>query len=210
VINGPLQETPIAFAPACDTSSNISMTGFCRDCLADGAPDALRCRQRGSPRIVQARRLCPEAVVIPLNMSKYVTVGRDVRRLMLELTPRVEPLSIGEAFLDLAGTTRLHLKLKTADFKSRARALARADPARSRIFEAGRRLLTRETDGTYFRLIGIAVSQLVEGGNADPPDLIDDKASRAAAAEQALDQLRHKFGRGLVIRGLAFNPDRDG
>ena len=35
-------------------------------------------------------------------------VGREVRALMLELTPLVEPLSIDEAFLDLAGTERLH------------------------------------------------------------------------------------------------------
>jgi DNA polymerase-4 len=37
-----------------------------------------------------------------------VRVGREVRRLMLELTPQVEPLSIDEAFMDLAGTERLH------------------------------------------------------------------------------------------------------
>ncbi|TIP53256.1 MAG: DNA polymerase IV, partial [Mesorhizobium sp.] len=47
-------------------------------------------------------------VVIPPNMEKYVGVGRQVRALMLALTPQVEPLSIDEAFLDLAGTERLH------------------------------------------------------------------------------------------------------
>src|SRR5262249_9785829 len=41
-------------------------------------------------------------------MAKYAAVGREVRQLMLELTPLVEPLSIDEAFLDLAGTERLH------------------------------------------------------------------------------------------------------
>ena len=41
-------------------------------------------------------------------MAKYVAVGRQVRQLMRELTPLVEPLSIDEAFLDLSGTARLH------------------------------------------------------------------------------------------------------
>ena len=35
-------------------------------------------------------------------------VGREVRKLMFELTPQVEPLSIDEAFMDLTGTERLH------------------------------------------------------------------------------------------------------
>jgi DNA polymerase IV len=56
----------------------------------------------------QARRLCPDAVVVPPDMAKYVRVGREVRALMLDLTPLVEPLSIDEAFLDLGGTERLH------------------------------------------------------------------------------------------------------
>jgi DNA polymerase IV len=37
-----------------------------------------------------------------------VRVGREVRKLMFELTPQVEPLSIDEAFMDLTGTERLH------------------------------------------------------------------------------------------------------
>jgi DNA polymerase-4 len=51
---------------------------------------------------------CPDAVVIKPDMAKYVAVGRQVRALMQELTPQVEPLSIDEAFLDLTGTARLH------------------------------------------------------------------------------------------------------
>ena len=56
----------------------------------------------------EARRLCPDAVVVPPDMAKYAAVGREVRALMFKLTPLVEPLSIDEAFLDLAGTERLH------------------------------------------------------------------------------------------------------
>lgn len=63
---------------------------------------------RSAMPMFKARKLCPEAVVIPPNMKKYVGVGREVRRLMLETTPLVEPISIDEAFLDLSGTEKLH------------------------------------------------------------------------------------------------------
>ncbi len=56
----------------------------------------------------KALKACPDAVVLPPNMEKYAKVGREVRAMMLELTPQVEPLSIDEAFMDLAGTERLH------------------------------------------------------------------------------------------------------
>src|SRR6266550_2569032 len=56
----------------------------------------------------KARKLCPHATVIAPDMAKYVRVGREVRQLMFELTPQVEPLSIDEAFMDLTGTERLH------------------------------------------------------------------------------------------------------
>ncbi len=56
----------------------------------------------------EALRLCPHARVVRPNMDKYARVGREVRQLMFALTPQVEPLSIDEAFLDLAGTDRLH------------------------------------------------------------------------------------------------------
>src|ERR1700722_10962813 len=56
----------------------------------------------------QARKLCPHAVIIRPNMAKYAAAAREVRHLMRELTPLVEPLSLDEAYLDLSGTERLH------------------------------------------------------------------------------------------------------
>jgi len=63
---------------------------------------------RSAMPMFEAKRRCPDAVVVKPNMAKYVAVGREVRRRMFELTPLVEPLSIDEAFLDLTGTERLH------------------------------------------------------------------------------------------------------
>ena len=63
---------------------------------------------RSAMPMFQALKLCPKAIVIRPDMEKYARVGRQVRALMFELTPLVEPLSIDEAFLDLSGTERLH------------------------------------------------------------------------------------------------------
>jgi DNA polymerase IV len=58
---------------------------------------------RSAMPMSRARALCPHAVVLPPDMTRYAHVGREIRAQMLELTPLVEPLSIDEAFLDLTG-----------------------------------------------------------------------------------------------------------
>ena len=63
---------------------------------------------RSAMPMFEARRLCPHAVVVRPSMEKYAAVSREVRALMFELTLLVEPISIDEAFMDLAGTERLH------------------------------------------------------------------------------------------------------
>jgi DNA polymerase IV len=63
---------------------------------------------RSAMPMFEARKLCPQANIVRPNMEKYAGVSRQVRKLMLELTPQVEPISIDEAFMDLAGTERLH------------------------------------------------------------------------------------------------------
>lgn len=62
---------------------------------------------RSAMPMFKARKLCPDAVVIRGDMKKYTKAGHEIRQLMRELTPLVEPLSIDEAFLDLSGTSRL-------------------------------------------------------------------------------------------------------
>ena len=63
---------------------------------------------RSAMPMFRALKACPDAVVVKPDMKKYAAVGREVRTMMLELTPLVEPLSIDEAFLDLSGTESLH------------------------------------------------------------------------------------------------------
>lgn len=63
---------------------------------------------RSAMPMFKARKLCPEAVVMKPDMAKYATESRRIRALMADLTPLMEPLSIDEAVLDLAGTEALH------------------------------------------------------------------------------------------------------
>lgn len=63
---------------------------------------------RSAMPMFQALKLCPQAVVVKPRMSVYVDVSRQIRALMEQLTPAIEPLSLDEAFLDLTGTERLH------------------------------------------------------------------------------------------------------
>ena len=59
----------------------------------------------------KALKLCPEAIIIKPNMQKYKIASDKIIKIMREMTPLVEPLSLDEAFLDLSGTTRLHKKI---------------------------------------------------------------------------------------------------
>src|ERR671917_2782245 len=55
----------------------------------------------------QARRLCPEAVVVPPRMSAYSEASKAVFAVFEDTSPVVEGLSIDEAFLDVRGMERI-------------------------------------------------------------------------------------------------------
>jgi DNA polymerase IV len=57
--------------------------------------------------VSRARRLCPQAIVVPPRFSAYVDASRAVYRVFDDTTPLVEGLSIDEAFLDVRGFERL-------------------------------------------------------------------------------------------------------
>ncbi len=55
----------------------------------------------------QARRLCPQAIVVPPRMSAYSAASAAVFEVFADTTPLVEPLSVDEAFLDVSGLARV-------------------------------------------------------------------------------------------------------
>jgi DNA polymerase-4 len=54
----------------------------------------------------RARRLCPDAIVVPPRMSAYSAASKAVFHVFEDATPLVEGLSIDEAFLDVRGMER--------------------------------------------------------------------------------------------------------
>ncbi|MFR4383619.1 MAG: DNA polymerase IV [Phascolarctobacterium sp.] len=58
--------------------------------------------------IVQAKKLCPQGVYVPVRMARYQEVSHKIMQIFSELSPKVEQLSIDEAFLDISGMERLH------------------------------------------------------------------------------------------------------
>src|SRR5215475_3618842 len=65
---------------------------------------------RSAMPMFQARKLCPQAVVLKPRHSYYSQVAWQIRGFMEELTPLVEPLSLDEAYLDLSGTEKMQAR----------------------------------------------------------------------------------------------------
>jgi len=157
---------------------------------------------------VDTRRVSPDREA--KTISSETTFNQDtgdfpaLERYLWRLSEKVSARLKAQS---LAGST-VTLKLKTTDFRLRTRARSLDHPTQlaDRIFAAGRNLLLHEATGPTFRLIGIGVSSLEETTSADMGDMID---GRKAHAEHAMDKLRAKFGKAAVVRGLAFEPDRE-
>ena len=157
-------------------------------------------------RGIDGRSVNPErdtkSISAETTFNHDISEFRPLEQYLWDLTERVSARLKANA---LAGST-VTLKLKSADFKIRTRARALGAPTQlaSRIFAAGRDLLTHEVGTTRFRLIGIGVSNLEDATGDDLADLID---RRAAEAEHAVDRLRSKFGRDAVVKGLALDDN---
>ncbi len=63
---------------------------------------------RSAMPMFKALKLCPDAVVIKPDFSKYTYESKRIIELLRNLTPLVQPLSLDEAWVDLSGTERLN------------------------------------------------------------------------------------------------------
>jgi DNA polymerase-4 len=65
--------------------------------------EARRFGVRSAMPIREAARRCPQGVFLPVRMPAYVAESRRIMEILARYSPRVEPLSIDEAFLDVSG-----------------------------------------------------------------------------------------------------------
>ena len=103
-----------AFFAAVEQRDNPELVG--KPVIVGGQPDsrgvvstcsyeARKFGIRSAMPLAQARRLCPEAIFLPVAMARYQQASRQVFQVFSNYTPLIEPLSIDEAFLDLTGCT---------------------------------------------------------------------------------------------------------
>ena len=86
----------------------VMVGGETRGVVAAACYEARKYGVRSAMPTFQAKKRCPHITIIKPRMDHYVSVSRQIRQMMHDLTPLVEPLSIDEAFLDLSGTQTLH------------------------------------------------------------------------------------------------------
>jgi DNA polymerase-4 len=77
-----------------------------RGVVATASYDARPFGCRSAMPMVTAKRLCPQAIVLPVRGERYREVSEQMFAILEEYSPLIEPLSIDEAFLDLTGTER--------------------------------------------------------------------------------------------------------
>ena len=57
--------------------------------------------------MARARRLCPQAVILPPRFDRYGEISREIHGVFHSITPLVEPIALDEAFLDVTGAKAL-------------------------------------------------------------------------------------------------------
>lgn len=78
-----------------------------RSVVSSASYEARKFGVRSAMPVVRAKQLCPQLVLLPPHMHKYRQASYRVMQLFTEFTPLVEPISIDEAFLDVAGSVKL-------------------------------------------------------------------------------------------------------
>lgn len=73
-----------------------------RSVVCAASYEARRFGIRSAMPAIRAERLCPQAVFVPPDFSRYKAVSKQVRAIFQRHTDRIEPLSLDEAYLDVS------------------------------------------------------------------------------------------------------------
>ncbi len=105
-----------AFFASVEQLDNPAYQGRClivggtssRGVVAAASYEARRFGVRSAMPLFQARKLCPQAVLVRPRKGRYKEVSVRIMALLETFTPLVEPVSIDEAFLDVTGCRRIY------------------------------------------------------------------------------------------------------
>ncbi|MGQ0676888.1 MAG: DinB/UmuC family translesion DNA polymerase, partial [Rhodospirillales bacterium] len=129
--------------------------------------------------------------------------------LKAELWPLCE--TVARRLKDSALAARsVTLKLKTGKFKilTRQRRLGAPTQLAATLYRDAEALLEAALDGTRYRLIGVGGGDLVDGAEADPPDLLNPVREKDRKVERAIDAVRAKLGRKAIGKGRGLSRPR--
>ena len=104
-----------AFYPSVEVLDNPALKGKpvivgggkSRGVVSSSSYEARKFGIHSAQPMAKAMHLCPNGVFLPVRMSRYKEVSRQIFEIFHHFTPLIEPLSIDEAFLDVTGSTRL-------------------------------------------------------------------------------------------------------